>query len=186
MRTLRADLCLMSCAIWACCCSSSWPSCCSSCSCRFISICRPACRSASIVASPSPCSAGGWSRCVCHRLLPGSGSQRGYVQPGTCPSGVQPIVKPIGAVAGDQLEIYASQLSVNGQPLPHSATQPHDRHGRELCRTCRGAPIALPKARSGWLPPSIPGAGTVATLGRWTSTRFRAEWCRSGSGRKTT
>ena len=45
---------------------------------------------------------------------------------------MQPIVKPIGAVAGDQLEIHASQLSVNGQPLPNSATQPHDQYGRAL------------------------------------------------------
>lgn len=60
------------------------------------------------------------------------GKARGYLAWGTCPGAVQPLVKPIGAVAGDIVEIQPDSILVNGIPLPHSATVSHDAHGRPL------------------------------------------------------
>jgi conjugative transfer signal peptidase TraF len=66
------------------------------------------------------------------------GLRRGYVRPGSCASGVQPLVKPIGALAGDTLDIRAARILVNGQPLAHSATRTQDRHGRRLTHVAWG------------------------------------------------
>ena len=57
---------------------------------------------------------------------------RHYVSWGTCPGGTQPVVKPIGAVAGDTVELRADVILVNGTPLPNSATRARDSHDRVL------------------------------------------------------
>lgn len=63
---------------------------------------------------------------------------RGYVPWGTCPGGTQPVVKMIGALAGDTVELRPDAILVNGAPLPNSATLPHDSRGRALPRIPRG------------------------------------------------
>lgn len=57
---------------------------------------------------------------------------RGYVSWGSCPGGTQPVVKPIGAIAGDTVELRPDAILVNGAPLPNSATLSHDARGRAL------------------------------------------------------
>jgi conjugative transfer signal peptidase TraF len=57
---------------------------------------------------------------------------RGYLRPGPCAGGVQPVLKPVVAVAGDVVEIGPEALTVNSQRLPNSATAATDSLGREL------------------------------------------------------
>ncbi len=60
------------------------------------------------------------------------GTARGYLTWGTCPGAVQPLLKPIGAMAGDTVELQPEGISVNGTPLPHSAIAAQDAQGRPL------------------------------------------------------
>jgi len=57
---------------------------------------------------------------------------RGYLGPGSCAGGVQPVLKPVIAVAGDVVEIAPDAVTVNGQRLPSSSTAATDSLGREL------------------------------------------------------
>jgi conjugative transfer signal peptidase TraF len=58
--------------------------------------------------------------------------QRGYVDPGPCASGLEPLLKPIAAVAGDVVQITAAGILVNGFLLPRSTGLAHDSAGRPL------------------------------------------------------
>jgi conjugative transfer signal peptidase TraF len=49
-----------------------------------------------------------------------------------CPSGSQPLLKPIAAVAGDVVELTAETVRINGTRMPDSATHAQDRRGRPL------------------------------------------------------
>jgi conjugative transfer signal peptidase TraF len=67
------------------------------------------------------------------------GHERGYIQHlpdwpvlRECPSGYQPLLKPIAAVAGDVVEVTADTVRINGTVVPHSASQAHDSRGRSL------------------------------------------------------
>lgn len=40
--------------------------------------------------------------------------ERGYLGPGGCPGGAEPVLKPVAAVAGDVVEVSAAGVSVNG------------------------------------------------------------------------
>lgn len=42
------------------------------------------------------------------------GVARGYLQPGECPGGAEPVLKPVAAVAGDTVDVDAAGVSVNG------------------------------------------------------------------------
>lgn len=57
---------------------------------------------------------------------------RNYVSPGFCASGTAPLLKPVAAVAGDDVTVTAAGISVNGVPIPNSAARPHDAAGRPL------------------------------------------------------
>jgi conjugative transfer signal peptidase TraF len=57
---------------------------------------------------------------------------RGYLRPGLCAGGVQPVLKRVVAVAGDVVEIGPEAVTVNGQRLPDSSTAASDSLGREL------------------------------------------------------
>jgi len=57
---------------------------------------------------------------------------RGYLGTGSCAGGVQPVLKPVIAVAGDVVEIAPEAVTVNGQRLPSSSTAATDSLGREL------------------------------------------------------
>ena len=60
------------------------------------------------------------------------GLRRGYLQPGTCPSGTAPVLKWLAAARGDRVALTASGVYVNGLRLPFSSPRPEDRSGREL------------------------------------------------------
>lgn len=60
------------------------------------------------------------------------GMERGYLGAGSCPDGVEPVVKVVAAVAGDVVEVSGQGVAVNGSPLPNSRPLERDRGGREL------------------------------------------------------
>jgi conjugative transfer signal peptidase TraF len=65
------------------------------------------------------------------------GTDRGYVAKvpawaGECPDGSQALLKPIVAVGGDVVDATKDGVSINGTPMPNSATQAKDTHGRSL------------------------------------------------------
>jgi conjugative transfer signal peptidase TraF len=60
------------------------------------------------------------------------GARRGYLGPGNCPGGSEPLVKPVAAVAGDLVEVSPAGVSVNGFRVPSSAPLWRDSAGRSL------------------------------------------------------
>jgi conjugative transfer signal peptidase TraF len=59
--------------------------------------------------------------------------ERGYRTPGgTCPDGGSPLLKPIAAVPGDQVEVTSYGVRVNGKLTPNSAAHFKDHRGRPL------------------------------------------------------
>ena len=57
---------------------------------------------------------------------------RGYLGPGPCAGGTQPLLKSVVAVAGDVVEIGPEAVTVNGQRLPGSSIAASDSLGRGL------------------------------------------------------
>ena len=65
--------------------------------------------------------------------------ERGYRTPGgTCPDGGSPLLKPIAAVPGDQVEVTTYGVRVNGKLIPNSAAHSKDHRGRPLKPWPRG------------------------------------------------
>jgi conjugative transfer signal peptidase TraF len=60
------------------------------------------------------------------------GAGRGYIPPGSCPGGYEPLVKPIAAKAGDCVAVSTAGVTVNGRPVPGTAPLAHDSAGRPL------------------------------------------------------
>jgi conjugative transfer signal peptidase TraF len=59
-------------------------------------------------------------------------SARGYVPPGNCPDGYEPLVKPVAAIPGDVVAISPAAVRVNGRLLPNTAQLARDSVGRAL------------------------------------------------------
>jgi len=57
---------------------------------------------------------------------------RGYLLPGPCPGGVQPVLKPVVAVADDVVELGPEAVIVNGCRLPGSRSAAVDGLGYPL------------------------------------------------------
>jgi conjugative transfer signal peptidase TraF len=57
---------------------------------------------------------------------------RGYLPPGSCPGGVQPLGKLLLALPGDVVSLTPAQILVNGRPLPSSRSVAIDSAGRPL------------------------------------------------------
>lgn len=57
---------------------------------------------------------------------------RRYFADGDCPSGAEPLLKPIAAVAGDTVEVTGGAVVVNGQALANSAPLAADGAGRPM------------------------------------------------------
>ena len=66
------------------------------------------------------------------------GVARGYLMRGDCPGGAEPVVKVVGGLAGDQIEVEAGSVLVNGKRLPNSATVARDSVGRPLAHVSWG------------------------------------------------
>jgi conjugative transfer signal peptidase TraF len=58
--------------------------------------------------------------------------ERVYLAPGDCSTGLEPMLKPIAAVAGDQVVVGPNGVAVNGAAIPNSAPLAHDPSGRLL------------------------------------------------------
>jgi len=52
------------------------------------------------------------------------GRARGYLGPGDCPGGAQPVLKRVGAIGGDVVELRSETVTVNGVRL---LTRPIER-----------------------------------------------------------
>jgi conjugative transfer signal peptidase TraF len=67
--------------------------------------------------------------------LPPDQFQRRYLGAGFCETGLEPVVKPVVAVAGDAVEVTDDGVSVNGYLLPDTAPRSIDGQGRPLLHT---------------------------------------------------
>ncbi len=57
---------------------------------------------------------------------------RGYREPGSCPDGGAPLMKPIAARSGDTVRISAAGIAVNGREIPRSQALTLDTKRRAL------------------------------------------------------
>jgi conjugative transfer signal peptidase TraF len=60
------------------------------------------------------------------------GMSRGYLASGKCPDGAEPVIKVIGAIADDRVNLALENIRVNDTALPGSATRLRDSHGRAV------------------------------------------------------
>jgi conjugative transfer signal peptidase TraF len=67
------------------------------------------------------------------------GLARGYLTSGQCPNGAEPVIKVIGALAGDRVDLSTEEIRVNGLPLPQSSTLLRDSRGRAVRTLPRGS-----------------------------------------------
>jgi conjugative transfer signal peptidase TraF len=58
--------------------------------------------------------------------------ERGYLAKGVCASGLQPLLKPIAAIAGDCVVLNEKGLWVNGDLISNSRAEEQDGLGRQL------------------------------------------------------
>jgi conjugative transfer signal peptidase TraF len=73
------------------------------------------------------------------------GLERGYLQPGSCPGGAEPVAKRVGALSGDVVILSGGDVVVNGKYLSsQSKTWPIDSRGRALDHVKWGSRRVLP------------------------------------------
>ncbi len=60
------------------------------------------------------------------------GVRRLYIAGGNCPSGLEPMMKPIAALPGQVVTVATSGLTVDGHRLVNSVPLPRDYEGRAL------------------------------------------------------
>jgi conjugative transfer signal peptidase TraF len=71
--------------------------------------------------------------------------QRVYLSAGFCPSGLEPLIKTVAAVAGDTVTITANgYLEINGEWIPASFQHPVDGIGRPIRAYPEGAFVVQP------------------------------------------
>jgi len=70
--------------------------------------------------------------------------ERDYLGKGSCPGGAQPVLKRIGAVPGDLVDLEPSGVAVNGERLPDSAPAMSDSRGRPLPHAPWGRTVVAP------------------------------------------
>ncbi len=63
---------------------------------------------------------------------------RGYLRPGRCPSGSQPLGKWIAGVPGDRVEIFSETVAINGLTLEGSSRERTDAHDRPVPMVAEG------------------------------------------------
>ena len=59
-------------------------------------------------------------------------AERGYLHPGRCPSGVEPLAKVVLATSGDTVDFDARGVRLNGRMVLHTEPLSHDAAGRAL------------------------------------------------------
>jgi conjugative transfer signal peptidase TraF len=73
------------------------------------------------------------------------GLERGYLQPGSCPGGAEPVAKRVGALSGDIVILSAGDVVVNGNYLSsQSKIWSIDSRGRALDHVKWGSRRVLP------------------------------------------
>lgn len=55
-----------------------------------------------------------------------------YAGPGSCPSGMKPLLKPVGAIEGDTVDVDEKGIWINGFLQEKTAPMTHDSVGRVL------------------------------------------------------
>jgi conjugative transfer signal peptidase TraF len=66
------------------------------------------------------------------------GRSRGYLDPGPCLGGSEPLLKLVAGVPGDRIDVSTAGISVDGCRLPDSASVAADAAGRRLGAWARG------------------------------------------------
>ncbi len=98
---------------------------------------------------------------------------RGYLGPGSCLGGVEPVLKPVVAVAGDVVEVRPEAVTVNGQRLPGSASAAIDHLGRPLPHAAWGRHVVGPHEL--WLVSTrVANSWDSRYLGPFSSSQVRA------------
>jgi conjugative transfer signal peptidase TraF len=104
---------------------------------------------------------------------------RGYLGPGPCEGGVQPMLKPVVALAGDVVEVGPEAVAVNGQRLSGSSSSGVDSRGGALPHVAWGRYVVRPDEL--WLVSTrVPNTGTVATSSRFRCRTFGRSRARDG------
>ena len=67
------------------------------------------------------------------------GIERGYLTSGRCASGAEPVIKILGAMYGDRVDLSSGDVRLNGIALPQSATLRTDSRGRSMQILQRGS-----------------------------------------------
>jgi conjugative transfer signal peptidase TraF len=73
------------------------------------------------------------------------GLMRGYLSNGDCPGGAEPVLKVIGGLRGDEVDVEAGWIAVNGRQLANSATLTRDSVGRRLTHVVWGKRRVAPE-----------------------------------------
>lgn len=60
------------------------------------------------------------------------GRERGYIGSGPCATGQETVLKPVAAAGGDEVDVTAAGISVNGAEIPNSGQLARDGDGRPL------------------------------------------------------
>jgi len=101
------------------------------------------------------------------------GRARGYLWPGPCVGGVQPVMKPIVAVAGDVVELGPDAVIVNGRRLPGSVSADVDSLGLPLPHGVWGRHLVA--ADEFWLVSTrVPNSWDSRYLGPFSRSQVRA------------
>ena len=70
--------------------------------------------------------------------------ERGYLGEGFCPGGIQAVLKRVGAVPGDVVDLELDGLAVNGTRFPDSEPAVSDSRGRPLPHAPWGRTVVAP------------------------------------------
>ena len=101
------------------------------------------------------------------------GRARGYLWPGPCVGGVEPVLKPVVAVAGDVVELGPEAVVVNGQRLPGSVSADVDSLGLPLPHAVWGRHVVA--AHEFWLVSTrVPNSWDSRYLGPFSRSQVRA------------
>jgi len=113
------------------------------------------------------------------------GRARGYLGAGPCIGGVQPVIKPVVALAGDVVELGPEAVIVNSQRLPRSSSAELDSLGLSLSHAVWGRHLV--GADEFWLVSTrVPNSWDSRYLGPFSRSQVRAVawpvWTWSGAG----